>query len=147
MICISIVLLWVAVLASWSDLRKGIIPNQLVFYGMGIGVILRTAADIFSKTPLDLLVIVPEVIILFFCLWPVYRTGGLGAGDCKLLLLAGACLPVKQAISVIISTFFIAAVEIILLWTLQSIKKEKKKMTAIHFAPPFLLAVLICRIG
>lgn len=142
--CMSMLLLWVAMLASWSDMRKNIIPNRLVFCGMGIGMMLRITMDILSKTSSDIFVMLPEVIILFFCLWPIYRMGGLGAGDCKLLLLAGICLPVKQAISVIISTFFIAAGEIMLLWLFQKIKREQKKMTAIHFAPSYLLAVLIC---
>lgn len=141
----SIALLWVAVLAAWSDIRKGIIPNRLVFCGMGVGAILRITTDLFNEMPSDILVIVPEVIVLFFCLWPIYRMGGLGAGDCKLLLLAGVCLPVKQAVLVIICTFFIAAGEIILLWIIQKIRKEKKKITAIHFAPSFLAAAFICR--
>lgn len=143
-VCRSIVLLWVGILASWSDMRKNIIPNRLVFCGMGIGMMFRIAVDIFYKTSSDILVMVLEVILLFFCVWPVYRTGGLGAGDCKLLLLTGVCLPVKHAISVIIGTFFIAAAEIMLLWIIRKIRKEKKKMTAIHFAPSYLLAVLIC---
>lgn len=141
----SIVLLCVAMPAAWSDMRKGIIPNRLVFCGMGAGVMLRAAIDIFGKTPSDILIMVSEVILLFFCLWPIYRMGGLGAGDCKLLLLTGICLPVKQAILVIISTFFIAAAFIILLWLIQRIRKKKNKITAIHFAPHFLMAILICR--
>lgn len=142
----SIVLLWVAVLAAWSDMRKGIIPNRLLFCGMGIGMALRIAMDLFDKMPSDILIIVPEVTVLFFCLWPVYRMGGLGAGDCKLLLLAGVCLPVKQAVLVIIYTFFVAAAGIILLWFIQKTGKTKSKITAIHFAPSFLLAVFICRL-
>lgn len=140
----SVVLLWVGMLASWADIRKSIIPNRLVFSGMGIGMMLRIAMDIFHKTPSDILVMVSEVIILLFCVWPIYRMGGLGAGDCKLLLFTGICLPVKHAISVIIGTFFIAAAEIMLLWILQRIRKEKMTMASIHFAPSYLLAVLIC---
>lgn len=140
----SVVLLWVAMLASWSDIRKDIIPNRLVFCGMGIGIILRITMDIFHKTFSDIFVMIPEVTILFLCVWLVYRTGGLGAGDCKLLLLTGVCLPVKHTILVIISSFFIAAAEIMLLWVIRRIRKEKKKMTVIHFAPSYLLAVLIC---
>lgn len=140
----SLMLFSVALLASWFDMRKNIIPNWLVFCGMGIGMMLRIAINFFSKTSSDILVMVPEVVILFFCIWPVYRMGGLGAGDCKLLLFTGICLPVKQAISVIISTFFIAAAGIMLLWILQRIRREKRTMTAIHFAPSYLLAILIC---
>lgn len=101
--------------------------------------------DILSETPADLLIMVLEVTVLFFCLWPVYISGGLGAGDCKLLLTAGVFLPVKQAVIVVISTFFIAALEIILLRLVYRIKREKWKTGAIHFAPSFLGAVLLCQ--
>lgn len=144
MVCMRVVLFWVAMLAAWFDIRKSIIPNRLVFCGIGIGMMLRIAMDIFHKTPSDILVMVSGVIILFFCVWPIYRMGGLGAGDCKLLLFTGICLPIKYAISVIISTFFIAAAEIMLLWILQRIRREKMSMAGIHFAPSYLLAILIC---
>lgn len=134
-----------AAAASWFDMRKGIIPNRLAFSGLGIGMVLRVTMDILDKTQWDILFMALEVIILFFCLWHVFAIGGLGAGDCKLLLLAGVFLPVKQAILVIASTFFIAAIEIMLLWVLYKIKKEKKSLTAIHFAPSFLAAVLFCQ--
>lgn len=83
-----------------------------------------------------------EVIVLFICLWPVYATGGLGAGDCKLLLLAGVFLPVKQAVYVVINTFFAASVGIILLVLFCSVSGKKSELKSIRFAPAFLIAVL-----
>ena len=131
-----------AALAAWFDLRKGIIPNRLVFPGMGMGILLRITTDIFGGDPLDIFVMAAEVTILMICLWPVYVMGGLGAGDCKLLLMAGVFLPVKQAIFVITGTFFIAAAEIILLKLLRKIRRQGKEVRAVPFAPAFLLAVL-----
>lgn len=138
----AITLILLAAVASWFDMHKGIIPNRLVFPGMGIGIALRIAMDIFEKEPWDILSMALEVLVLFFCLWHVFAIGGLGAGDCKLLLLAGVFLPVQQAVLVIISTFFIAAIEIILLWLICRIKRKRQNITEIHFAPSFLLAVL-----
>lgn len=132
-----------AALAAWSDLRKSIIPNRLLFPGMGVGILLRTATDILGGNPLDIFVMAAEVIILFICLWPVYVTGGLGAGDCKLLLLTGVFLPVKQAVFVIVSSFLIAATGIILRRLVCSAKGEKRKMHTVHFAPAFFIAALI----
>jgi len=140
-------LILLAVAALLFDMRKDIIPNRLVFFGMGIGAVFRTVSDIMAERPLDILAMVLEAFLLFFCLWPVFATGGLGAGDCKLLLMAGVFLPVKQAVFVIVSTFFIAAAESILLILFFGIRKEKRKVTAIHFAPAFLLAVLSYQFG
>lgn len=128
--------------AAWFDLKKRIIPNALVFTGMGAGLILRTAAAVHDGNFSDVFVMAAEVIVLFVCLWPFYSTGGLGAGDCKLLLMAGVFLPVKQAIFVITGTFFIAAAEIIPLKLLRKIRKQGKEVRAVPFAPAFLLAVL-----
>ncbi|MDE6951736.1 MAG: prepilin peptidase [Lachnospiraceae bacterium] len=131
-----------AVLAAWFDLRKNIIPNRVVFPGIGIGILVRTASGILCGEPLDILVMTAEVIVLFICLWPVYTAGGLGAGDCKLFLMAGVFLPVKQAVFVVTFTFFIAAVQIVLFVLFCKVKKEKKKIRTIPLAPAFLIAVL-----
>lgn len=142
-VSLAVSLIALAAAAAWFDLRKDIIPNRLIFFGAGAGAALRIGVMISDRNPSDILFMITEVIVLFICLWPVYRVGGLGAGDCKLLLLAGVFLPVKQAVLVIISTFFIAAVEIILLLLLNRIKKRKRKITTIHFAPAFFGAVVI----
>lgn len=121
-----------ATAAAWFDLRKNIIPNRLVFPGMGIGIFLRAAVGILGGDPSDMPEMAAEIFVLFICLWPFYLMGGLGAGDCKLLLLAGVFLPVKQAIFVVVSTFFIAAAGIVL----------SRKRKTIPLAPAFFAAVL-----
>lgn len=127
-----------AVMATWFDLRKNMIPNRLLFSGMGIGILFRATADILGKDPLDIFVMAAEVIVLFICLWPFYEMGGLGAGDCKLFLMTGMFLPVKQTTIIVVSTFFIAAAEIVLLTLFY-----KKKKRNIRLAPAFLIAVLL----
>lgn len=137
------VLTIVAGAAAWSDLKKKIIPNRLLFPGMAAGLLLRTAMDILEGKPLDILTMAAEITVLFICLWPVYGMGGLGAGDCKLLLLAGVFLPVKQAIFVIAGTFFTAAAGIMVLTLFYYVKRKKRKVKRIPFAPAFFIAVLI----
>lgn len=138
-----VILTILAALASWCDLKKGIIPNRLLFPGMAAGASLRIVMDLLERKPSDMLIMAAEVIILLICLWPFYAMGGLGAGDCKLLLLAGVFLPVKQAIFVIVSTFFTAAAGIVLLMLFYGVKRKKKKVECIRFAPAFFIAVLL----
>lgn len=121
-----------AAAAAWFDLRKNIIPNRIVFSGMGIGIVFRAASDILDGNPSDLLMMTAEVFVLFICLWPFYAMGGLGAGDCKLLLLAGVFLPAKQAAFVVTGTFFIALLE-------SAVLGRRK---GIPLAPAFFMAVL-----
>lgn len=132
--------------AAWCDMRKDIIPNRLIIFGVGMGVVLRTMVSITERAPFDILIMALEVTVLFICLWHIYRIGGLGAGDCKLLLMAGVFLPAKQAFFVVAGTFFVAAIEIVALESARRIMGQKKGIKEIHFAPAFLLAVLICQI-
>lgn len=128
--------------AAWFDLKKNIIPNALIFSGAGIGALLRITGDFHSGDFSDISIMAAEVTILFICLWPVYGMGGLGAGDCKLLLTAGVFLPAKQAIFVIVCAFFAAAAEIMLLNLIRVMRGEKERVKKIPFAPAFLLGVL-----
>ncbi len=129
--------------AAWHDLHRDKIPNHLILCGMVLGIILRIAKDILLKDLWDIPTLVLEFLSLFFCLWPVYQTGGLGAGDCKLLLVAGIFLPVKQALFVIIVSFIIAAAGGILQLAIKKALKKKVVTGKIHFSVPLLLAMLL----
>lgn len=120
-----------AAMAAWFDLRKNIIPNRVVFPGMGIGIFFRTVIAVLDGTPSDILIMTTEVCVLFICLWPFYATGGLGAGDGKLLLLAGVFLPAKQAVFAVAGTFVIALLEMAVM----------RKRKCIPLAPAFFMAV------
>lgn len=132
-----------AMIAALCDMRKNVIPNRVLFPGMGIGIILRVTAAVAGRNLPDIFVMAAEVTILFICLWPVYAMGGLGAGDCKLFLTAGIFLPVKQVVFILAGTFFIAAAEIAVRTLFNRRKKEKKKIKKIRLAPAFLAALLI----
>ncbi len=129
--------------AAWHDLHRDKIPNYLILYGMVMGIILRAAKDILLRDLWDIPTLILEFLLLFFCLWPVYQIGGLGAGDCKLLLVAGIFLPVKQALFVIIVSFFIAAAGGILQLVIKKVIKKKAVTGKIHFSVPLLLAMLL----
>lgn len=129
--------------AAWFDLRGDKIPNRLVLCGMASGILLRITGDLLLDNLWDIPVLVPEFLLLFFCLWPIYQVGGLGAGDCKLLLIAGIFLPVKQAFFIFIASLFIAAIGGVLLLLTGKLLKKKQGMTKIHFSIPVLGALLL----
>ncbi len=129
--------------AAWYDLRGDRIPNRLILYGMAFGGILRTADSIFQKAPEHIFILLIEVIILFICLWPVYQTGGLGAGDVKLLLTIGIFLPVRQALFIIILSFLITAAAGGVWILADAVRKQKKKRRRIHFTLPVLSAAVL----
>ncbi len=142
-ICSAISLTGIMMAAVWFDLHGDKIPNCLVLCGMASGVLLRTAGGFLSDNLWDIPVLIPEFLLLFFCLWPIYQVGGLGAGDCKLLLMAGIFLPVKQAFFIFTASLFIAAMGGVLLLLTGKLLKKKRGMTRIHFSIPVLGALLL----
>lgn len=128
-------------LAAWFDLRTDKIPNRLILWGMISGGLIRILYDVFvKKTPQDIMILIFEVTFLFFCLWPIYQMGGLGAGDSKLLLMTGVFLPVKQALFMIATAFFLAAAAGILKLLADGTHTGKRK---IHFTPPLLASAVL----
>lgn len=61
----AIIVTVLAALASWFDLRRGIIPNRLLFPVIGVGLLLRITTDILNRDPLDIFTMMTEVILLF----------------------------------------------------------------------------------
>lgn len=116
------------------DFKGAIIPNRLIMTGMGLAAIWLFATEGGSA-----LIRIPlHAVFLLVCLWPLYQLGGLGAGDCKLLMLAGTFLPTKSMIPLIMGSFLIAlpfavVEERILRDTIQG---------KVHFSVPVLFAAL-----
>lgn len=81
--------------ALMHDLQTDKIPNGLILSGLSAGILYT---GLFHGMH-SLLLLIPGGILLFFCLWPLYRFYALGAGDCKLLLMAGTFLPVRQSLA------------------------------------------------
>lgn len=135
------------IIAAGYDLHSDKIPNRLILYGMVWGSLIRLTADIFSKNTGDIPVLILELFLLFLCLWPVYQAGGLGAGDCKLLLMTGVFLPVKQVLFVLICSLFFAAGGGVLKMLWEKRVKRKQAAGKVHFSIPLLAAVVLECIG
>lgn len=94
------VLLALLVIALLSDMRERRIPNQLV----GIGLLLGLAGHTWLAGIGGLAVAASGALVGLLCLLPFYMSGGLGAGDVKLMAMCGAFLgPLQVAMASVAS--------------------------------------------
>lgn len=91
-------------LAALADLRTDHIPNGFIILGTVIGILgglwLHTG---FPQSVLSML-------LAFLLMYPLFKIGALGAGDVKVLMMAGSFMEPKAFITVMVSTFVIGAV-------------------------------------
>ena len=74
--------------ALWTDLRSGLIPNRLTFSTMGLALVLHGWLGGFPGMLFSLAGLVAGFALFIF----VYLTGGMGAGDVKLMAAIGAII-------------------------------------------------------
>lgn len=72
--------------ASCIDLRERRIPNALSIGGAAVGLVMSAAVG----GPSALLLAICGLLLCLVCLLPFYLTGGMGAGDVKLMAAVGA---------------------------------------------------------
>lgn len=87
-------------------MRCGKIPNVLILSGIFIGVI----QIIWRENILLSLQQIPAMIIPILFLYPIFKIGGIGAGDIKLLSLVCLYLPLTQSISCIFISLALGAI-------------------------------------
>ena len=98
------ILLLLLLLSALADLKTDRIPNGFIFLGIVIGV---TGSFLFGRSILELLV---SVLPAFFLMYPLFKTGVLGAGDVKLFVMIASFLPVREFMSILAGAFAIGAV-------------------------------------
>ena len=76
--CVLVALLFVAFIC---DMKTDKVPNKLILFGYGIGLV----NFVIRYGPLGILFGIMAALAVWLCLFPVYRMGGLGGGDCKML--------------------------------------------------------------
>jgi prepilin peptidase CpaA len=81
----NVSLLGLLLIASLTDLSRGLIPNSVTFTGIIGALILHTAMNGSAGLQFWLM----GIILGFMLLVPVYAMGGIGAGDVKLLMAVG----------------------------------------------------------
>jgi len=85
---VSVPLLAILAVATWSDLRTRRIPNGLSFGGAALGLLINAA--MFGPTELGLAAL--GWALCLACFIPLYVGGGTAAGDVKLMAMVGAFL-------------------------------------------------------
>ena len=78
-------LLGLLLIASLTDLRRGLIPNRVTFTGIIGALVLHTASNGSAGLQFSLM----GILLGFMLLGPLYAMGGIGAGDVKLLMAVG----------------------------------------------------------
>lgn len=129
----KLILILLLLTAALFDLMTGKIPNILIAAGMAA----RGLEIILQKQYGDVAGILARLIILYILLWAVYQAGGLGAGDCKLLLMTGTFQTWNVMIYILLYSFLLGSV-----WGLgkRFLAGEPDK---IHFAPFILFGTLL----
>lgn len=87
------------VAASWTDIRSNRIPNALVVAGAMLGAALSLAPDGIGIKDMS-----QGLAIGFVLLLPFYALGAMGAGDVKLLAMAGTFLGVEGTLMAGVAT-------------------------------------------
>ena len=138
------IILAVMTVLFFTDFWEHKVPNRIIFVSLLLYVIIVGAGFIFNMQYMFGLVFEYCIGFLFcaisFCLCYIISRGKLGAGDVKLALLMGLCLPAGYVTAAILYGCLAAAVVSIVLLLL-------KKITRKDFIPfvPFLYAGLIIR--
>jgi prepilin peptidase CpaA len=122
-------------LAAVSDLRDGRIGNRLVLAGAVTGLILQVTA----YGPTGVLRGILQAAVLFILLWPVYLLSGLGAGDCKMLMMCALFFREPENLVLFIANGFVIAAVMGLCKVLALGRSEGRK---IRFALPVCIAQL-----
>ncbi len=169
MMCITILFLILAV-ATITDLLFDKIYNEWILIGAAAGLsyaVWQGGGDGLIRALLSMAV--PIVL-----LYPLFMIGGLGAGDIKLIAVAGCFLTIKETVLCLGISFFLGAVlsllkmaaeknflqrmKYLLSYILDVFKsgewklyeenlKDRKKEGKIHFSLPVLLAIAIYKGG
>ncbi len=107
---VLIVLVFVLLLASLWDLKKGKVPNALIILAGSYGLI----RSIYYQ---NFFIHIPGMLFPILLLYPFYKIGTIGAGDIKLFSIIGIYVPFQESVFCIFTAFLISAVYGIILFS------------------------------
>ncbi len=129
-------LVFLLVIAVFTDWKQGKIPNWLILTGVVAGIII-------TKELYQSILQAFFVIIAFF---PFFLLKALGAGDIKCIAMSALYLTSEQLLQTVLYTFLIAAVmsvfKVFWFWFISKETGSLRCLT-IHLAFPVFLGVLI----
>ncbi|HJW55070.1 MAG TPA: A24 family peptidase [Burkholderiaceae bacterium] len=99
------VLFVLLIVAAVYDYRTYKIPNWLTVSGMAFGLIYNTVVSVSSQA--GFLWAAEGLLLGFFMLLPLYMLHAMGAGDVKLMAMAGAFLGAPDIFYAVLSTFIV----------------------------------------
>ena len=101
-----LILCIILIAAGYYDYRRAKIPNTMVLCILIEGLIRQIWIDGIAGAGTYLL----TVAVVVFLLYPLFRIGGLGAGDVKLMAVCAGFFPVVKMISFLFVSLLISAV-------------------------------------
>lgn len=140
--CCQYLLILLLIAAVLMDFAYDRIYNGWILFGMIIGLSFRFLEyqwHGFYEAAVSML-------LSFVLLYPLYKIGGLGAGDVKLFLMLGSFVQWKELLSIIAASFIIGAViSIGKLLSEKNLRKDCQRYMSskIHFALPVLLSAAL----
>lgn len=99
-------LILLLIAAVYTDFKYDKINNGIILTGIVLGLFLRIMENGLQGICCAGFVI----LISFSMLYPLYRIGGLGAGDVKLLIMTGSFVPADMLLHIILYSFIIGAI-------------------------------------
>ena len=120
--------------AAASDLRRGRIYNFLTLPTLAAGILLLV-----MNTPEELLPVLGAMTAALLFLFPFWKTGGLGAGDIKLLMALAPLMGPRWFLFGTVLSFLIGAgISAFLLIRYRDLSRT------VHFAVPIGISVVLC---
>ena len=120
--------------AAASDLRRGRIYNFLTLPTLAAGLLLLV-----MNTPEELLPVLGAMTAALLFLFPFWKTGGLGAGDIKLLMALAPLMGPRWFLFGTVLSFLIGAgISAFLLIRYRDLSRT------VHFAVPIGISVVLC---
>lgn len=97
-------LLLLLLLAAAADLKTDRIPNGFLVTGIMIGLYGSQWCGPGLRSSFL------SMLLAFLLMYPLFKIGGLGAGDIKVLVMTGCFLTIKEFLAVLAASFMIGAV-------------------------------------
>ena len=136
------VLLSMVLVSAFTDKARGFIYNRILLLFLTMGVAVVAVCDI-SLIPGR----IAAVFVMLGLLLPVYLTGGIGAGDVKLLCVAALFQGRDEAVICAVISFCLALIPIPFLLMLNRRSPEIREHMKIRFAVPVFVSEMFLLSG